>query len=284
MRNRIQPLLCEFHAHTRWSDGHLSVRELVDLYGARGFDVLCVTDHTVRSDDPWLDRSEWSTRGVRRQVHASYVADILREAARGRALYDLLVLPGVELTYNAEEAKEAAHAVAVGLDRFVSVDEGIVGAIETARGAGAAIIAAHPFDDEPCELESRRTRRFAVAPAPAVARAPVRALQPHDTVQLGRSRRSPRHRRRRLSPAEAPRGLEDAAPLREGRRGSRRLPSLCATRLSDPSRGRARSARCRLKAVQPTRRQRPDITRPPDGNGLVSGACGSCRGMQRYAT
>ncbi len=164
MRSRIQPLLCEFHAHTTWSDGSLSVHELVDLYGARGFDVLCVTDHTVRSDDPWLDPSEWSTRGVRREVHASYVADILREAARGRALYDLLVLPGIELTYNAEDPDDAAHAVAVGLDRFVSVDAGIDGAIQTARGAGAAIIAAHPFDDERCEFESRRTRRFAVDP------------------------------------------------------------------------------------------------------------------------
>lgn len=164
MRNRIQPLLCEFHAHTTWSDGALSVRELVDFYGSRGFDVLCVTDHTVRSDDPWLDRSEWSTRGVRREVHASYVADILHEAARARAMYDLLVLPGVELTYNAEDADEAAHAVAVGLTHFVSVDGGIVGAIETARAAGAALIAAHPFDDEPCANESRRTRRFAADP------------------------------------------------------------------------------------------------------------------------
>lgn len=53
-------------------------------------------------------------------MHASYVADILREAARARALYDLLVLPGVELTYNAAIPDEAAHAVAVGLDQFVS--------------------------------------------------------------------------------------------------------------------------------------------------------------------
>jgi predicted metal-dependent phosphoesterase TrpH len=164
MRNRIQPLLCELHAHTTWSDGSLSVRELVDLYGATGFDVLCVTDHTIRSDDPWLDPAEWLTRGVRRKVHASYVAEIFREAARARAMYDLLVLPGVELTYNAEDVDAAAHAVAVGLTRFVSVDDGIAGAMETARTAGAAIIAAHPFDDEPWATTSRRTRRFAVDP------------------------------------------------------------------------------------------------------------------------
>jgi hypothetical protein len=80
-------------------------------------------------------------------------------------MYDLIVLPGVELTYNHEEADEAAHAVAVGLTRFVSVDEGIAGAIETARAAGAAVIAAHPFDDEPWADRSRLTRRFAADPA-----------------------------------------------------------------------------------------------------------------------
>ena len=26
-------LLCDFHVHTTWSDGRLSVREVVDLYG-----------------------------------------------------------------------------------------------------------------------------------------------------------------------------------------------------------------------------------------------------------
>ena len=26
-------LLCDFHVHTRWSDGQLSIREVIDLYG-----------------------------------------------------------------------------------------------------------------------------------------------------------------------------------------------------------------------------------------------------------
>jgi histidinol phosphatase-like PHP family hydrolase len=47
-RRRREPLLCELHAHSRWSDGAHSIRELVALYGQNGFDVLCITDHLVR--------------------------------------------------------------------------------------------------------------------------------------------------------------------------------------------------------------------------------------------
>ena len=41
-------LLCDFHVHTQWSDGRLSVAEVVDLYGSTGkFDVLAITDHIL---------------------------------------------------------------------------------------------------------------------------------------------------------------------------------------------------------------------------------------------
>ena len=35
MRRKVEPLLCELHAHTRWSDGALTLPELVDLYGTQ---------------------------------------------------------------------------------------------------------------------------------------------------------------------------------------------------------------------------------------------------------
>src|SRR5215472_7146546 len=94
-----EPLLCEFHAHTTWSDGALSLPELVDLYGRSGFDVLCVTDHVNRSDDPWLPAGA-EPRGVRAGSHDAYLAELEREAARARRAYDLLLLPGLELSLN----------------------------------------------------------------------------------------------------------------------------------------------------------------------------------------
>lgn len=154
--NGSRALLCELHAHTTWSDGELELRELVDLYGRAGFDVLCVTDHILRSADPW--------RVPETCVHAgsfdAYVAAIDLEAERARALYGMLVVPGAELTHNHREPDLSAHAVAVGLREFVSPDLGLVGALLAAREAGAALIAAHPHGPEEDDHPARITRRF----------------------------------------------------------------------------------------------------------------------------
>src|SRR5205814_38869 len=118
------PLLCELHAHTTWSDGSQTIGQLVDSYGQAGFDVLCITDHVVRSDDPAGD-SHLASEHVHARNHPAYVMAIEIEAARARVQYDMLVLPGLELTYDDPDPLRAAHAVAVGLETFVPVDDGI---------------------------------------------------------------------------------------------------------------------------------------------------------------
>jgi predicted metal-dependent phosphoesterase TrpH len=153
-RSRSGALLAELHAHTTWSDGVLGVAALVDLYGLQGFDVLCVTDHACNGG--------W--KGITAENHADYLAEIDREAERARDRYGLLVLPGLELTYNDADPLRAAHAVAVGLRSFVSVENGIDGAIETAVQAGAALIAAHPYDDESATIPGRLTQRWSRDP------------------------------------------------------------------------------------------------------------------------
>lgn len=161
MRRSLGPLLCELHAHTRWSDGVFTVAELVDLHGRSGFDVLGITDHVVRQDDPWRGRPGFAFQSVDRDCWDEYVADVEREAARAWRTYGLLVIPGVELTFNHTDPHEAAHAVALGLRSFVSVDDGIAEALKTAAEAGAAIVAAHPYGDGPAPSSTRLTQRFA---------------------------------------------------------------------------------------------------------------------------
>jgi 3',5'-nucleoside bisphosphate phosphatase len=164
MRRKVEPLLCELHAHTRWSDGALALPELVDLYGQSGFDVLAVTDHVVRREDPWLAPGG-PAGGIDRANHAAYLAEIGAQAERARREYDLLLVPGLELTYNDPDPTLAAHAVAVGCRSFVGMDDGLEAALAEARERGAALIAAHPYRQEaggapPARATSRFSREW----------------------------------------------------------------------------------------------------------------------------
>ncbi|HEX3805693.1 MAG TPA: PHP domain-containing protein [Gaiellaceae bacterium] len=153
MATKPSPLLCELHAHTRWSDGALTVRDLCDLYGRRGFDVLAVTDHAPRED---------------REIHAgtfdAYLRDVRAEALRARELYDLLVIPGLEITYDDPDPYAAGHAVALGLREYVDVSAGLDAALASARAHGAALVAAHPYSPEQLPGATRGTAAFGARP------------------------------------------------------------------------------------------------------------------------
>jgi predicted metal-dependent phosphoesterase TrpH len=153
MQSKPSPLLCELHAHSTWSDGALTLRELCDLHGRRGFDVLAVTDHAPREP---------------REVHAgnydAYLRAVRAEALRARELYDLLVIPGLELTYDDPNPLRAGHAVAVGLRSYVDVSAGLDPALVQARAEGAALVAAHPYSPEQLAGATRPTGAFGARP------------------------------------------------------------------------------------------------------------------------
>ena len=146
------PLLCELHAHTTFSDGSLTVRELVDLYGFAGFDVLAVTDHACR---------DAGARALTAAAHAGYLACLESEAERARKLYGLLVIPGLELTYADADPRQAGHALAVGLRSWISVGDGLDASVRAAALEGAALIAAHPYTLAAVAGSHRGTARFA---------------------------------------------------------------------------------------------------------------------------
>jgi predicted metal-dependent phosphoesterase TrpH len=161
MRRRLSPLLAELHAHTTWSDGELTVRELVDLYGSAGFDVLCVSDHAYRSDDPVVPEG---AHHIDAERFSSYLAEIESEACRAWERYRTLVLPGLEISYNDRDPARSAHVVAVGLREYVSLAGGIDAAIARAAATGAALIGAHPDDGAESTSRSHPTLAFAADP------------------------------------------------------------------------------------------------------------------------
>ncbi|MFL5964001.1 MAG: PHP domain-containing protein [Gaiellaceae bacterium] len=76
-------LRCALHAHTNNSDGELSPDMLVSHYEWAGYDVLAITDHWVRTNEPGTKK--------------------------------LLVIPSAELNANAPTQDNDAHVVALGL-------------------------------------------------------------------------------------------------------------------------------------------------------------------------
>ena len=151
MASKPRPLLCELHAHTTWSDGALGVREVCDLYGRLGFDVLAVTDHATRIGSE-----------VTADLYDAYLAEVEDEAERARSLYGLLVLPGLELTYDDPDPTRAAHVVAVGLGAYIDLAvESLESALTVARAQGAALVAAHPYSLDALAGATRGTAAFA---------------------------------------------------------------------------------------------------------------------------
>ena len=143
-------LLCDFHVHTRWSDGRLSLRDVVDLYGRTGrFDVIAITDHILMRRDLLaraarlmsLGRREFSVTEARFQA---YLDDIATEAKRAKRLYDLLVIPGAEITQNHIRSKKNSHIVGLNLSEYISADQSAEDILRAIRSQGALSIACHP--------------------------------------------------------------------------------------------------------------------------------------------
>ena len=145
-------LLCDFHVHTQWSDGRLSLREVVDLYGrTRRFDVIAITDHILMKRDMLARAGRLLSLG-RRQFSVTddrfeaYLEDIATEAVRARRLYDLLVLPGAEVTQNHIRSKKNSHIVALNISEFISADQPAEDILRAIRRQGALSIACHPHN------------------------------------------------------------------------------------------------------------------------------------------
>lgn len=137
-------LLADFHVHTRWSDGRLTIPEVVDLFGRTGHDVIAITDHVVNADS-FLGRLAHRMKlSVTPEKWDSYRAEIEREARRAWDRYRMVVIPGCELTRNGVTGSRSAHALALNPDRFVSADGPVEEMLARARQAGAVTVACHP--------------------------------------------------------------------------------------------------------------------------------------------
>ncbi len=139
-----RPLLCDFHIHTNYSDGKLSVPEVVDFYGSRGFDCICITDH-------WADPRRLIGKLARltpftlsNDQIGEYFEVIAREAKRAWRRFGMLVLTGLEFNKDGPTKKSSAHLLGVDLKQPISPSLDLMETIQRIHLQGGLAVAAHP--------------------------------------------------------------------------------------------------------------------------------------------
>jgi len=154
-------LLCDFHVHTQWSDGRLTVAEVVDLYGSTGkFDVIAITDHILMKKDLLARAGRIATLGrraygVRQEHFEAYLEDIRMQGERALTQYGMLVIPGAEVTQNRLRGRKNSHIIALGIQDYISADQTADEILRAIRRQGALSIACHPHH--------RTTRRIEIS-------------------------------------------------------------------------------------------------------------------------
>ena len=84
-----------------------------------------------------------------------YLADIAEEADRAWRQYNMLVIPGAEVTQNHFRSSKNSHIVALNIQDYISADQPAEDILREIRRQGAFSIACHPHH--------RTTRRIEIS-------------------------------------------------------------------------------------------------------------------------
>jgi 3',5'-nucleoside bisphosphate phosphatase len=137
-------LLCDFHIHTKYSDGSIELKKVIDLYGQAGFDAIAITDHVANQDSSIGKLAHRFKYTVTKDNFAEYLDAIRYEGARALDKYGMLVIPGIEISKNYIDSAQSAHILLLDLKEFVSACWKYERIFLDAKKQDALIVACHP--------------------------------------------------------------------------------------------------------------------------------------------
>ncbi|MBI5026083.1 MAG: PHP domain-containing protein, partial [Nitrospirae bacterium] len=137
-------LLCDFHIHTKYSDGSVELRRTIDLFGQAGFDVIAITDHVVNGDNSFGKLANRFRLSVREDNFDEYISNVKHEAERAWDKYGMLVISGIEISKNYLSSEKSAHILIIDIKEFISASWSFERIFSEAKRQDALIIACHP--------------------------------------------------------------------------------------------------------------------------------------------
>jgi PHP family Zn ribbon phosphoesterase len=147
-------MLTDTHIHSTYSDGKLSIPEIVDYFGSRGFKIIAITDHLCEKNTFLGKASNYLKKTLTVDSFLSYLNEIAIEGERALTQYGMLVIPGIEVTKNSFAFHKSAHILALGVSKFVHADSSIKDIIKQIKDQGALAIAAHPVSTRNIEHQT----------------------------------------------------------------------------------------------------------------------------------
>ena len=137
-------LLCDFHIHTSYSDGKLSVREVVDFYGRLGFDCICITDHLADPRRLIGKLAKLTNMTVSEEQLGEYFEVIARERQRAWRKYNMIVMTGIEFNKDGYTKKTSAHLLGIDLKAPIDSALDLPETIAHIHAQGGLAVASHP--------------------------------------------------------------------------------------------------------------------------------------------
>jgi predicted metal-dependent phosphoesterase TrpH len=137
-------LLCDFHIHTNYSDGSMELKEVVDVFGQAGFDVISITDHVVNGDSTIGKLAHSFNYTITKDNFPEYMDAIRYEKERAWSKYGMLIIPGVEISKNYISSDLSAHILLIDLKDFISASCDYDEIFSEAKKQDALVVACHP--------------------------------------------------------------------------------------------------------------------------------------------
>jgi hypothetical protein len=147
-------MLSDLHIHSTYSDGKLSIREIIDLYGRAKFDVIAITDHLCESNNLIGYVSHKLKRSISEDNFGLYMDEIHREGFRAMRKYGMLVIPGVEVTKNSFCGDRSSHFIILNPNSCPNANETTLDILKDFKSTSTALIAAHPLHTGKFEFQS----------------------------------------------------------------------------------------------------------------------------------
>jgi predicted metal-dependent phosphoesterase TrpH len=146
--------LGDLHLHSTFSDGKLTIPELIDLFGKAGFGVIAITDHICETRGVIGTAARLLERTLTPASFPIYREILKSEAERAWERYRMVVLPGFELSKNSVSNHRSAHILGVGIDQFIEADADAKDLARAIRSHGGLAIAAHPVSTRKREKQT----------------------------------------------------------------------------------------------------------------------------------